>query len=453
MTHHKKHQHPSISLSCFAGSMQYTKTRTMKTKVTTCNVGGAQAVVSVARVFVCVIIQLISLVMATSLHESKPNHLLFPKIDHCIGAEVVSSRRLFRASTFLFRNTNHIQRNNRRVINNCQFHALMQQKDLFQIGSQNGAKTYETIYFLQSAYSTRSTFNPDYEGGEDGNRFAIGREDRRNRLYSELTKLGIDPTEIETHPDLFGTAALRTYNSFLLPKNEGAWAVAESPTRARAVANSISFLMREYKADHEKWLRNVDKNRAEHGNGIDGAMRLNDHVSNTTSPERNSCKHPITIILDNVRSAHNVGNILRLAETSQVDTVRLCGMTPRPPHPKVLKTAMGSAEYVSLGADDDGTTNLSTLRTVLDLKAKGVLIFGVETTKNATSLWNAPIPSDENIPVAYIFGNELIGVDVDVLRECDSIISIPTYGIKNSLNIANCVSVVLWETLRRWHGK
>lgn len=381
----------------------------MKTKVTTCNVVGAQAVVS-ARVFVCVIIQLISLVMATSLHEFEPHHLLCPKINHCRCAEVVSSRRLSRASTFLFRTINLIERNNRRSINNCQCNTLMQQKDLLQVRSQNGANTYGRRVFLQSAHSTRSTFNPDYEGGEDGNRFANGREDRRNRLFAELTKLGIDPTKIETHPDQFGTAALRTYNSFLLPKSEGAWAVAESPTRARAVANSISFLMREYRADHEKWLRNVDKNRAENRNGIDGTMRSNDHVSITTSSERNSCKHPITIILDNVRSAHNVGNILRLAETSQVDSVRLCGMTPRPPHPKVLKTAMGSAEYVSLGADDDETTTLSTLQTVLDLKAKGVLIFGVETTENATSLWDAPIPSDENIPVAYVFGNELIGV-------------------------------------------
>ena len=150
------------------------------------------------------------------------------------------------------------------------------------------------------------------------------------------------------------------------------------------------------------------------------------------------------------------------------------GMTPRPPHPKILKTAMGSAELVSLGEDD----HISTLQTVLSLKSRGIKVYGIETTDNSTTLWDAPIPNEN---VAYVFGNELIGVgkltkfcvhsfqmsirkvtvgfsicntkDVEVLRECDNILSLPTYGIKNSLNIANCASIVLWETLRRWRTK
>ena len=80
------------------------------------------------------------------------------------------------------------------------------------------------------------------------------------------------------------------------------------------------------------------------------------------------------------------------------------GMTPRPPHPKVLKTAMGSAELVSLGEDED---QISTLQTVLALKARGINVFGVEATENSTTLWDTTIP-DEN--VAFVFGNELIGV-------------------------------------------
>ena len=152
-------------------------------------------------------------------------------------------------------------------------------------------------------------------------------------------------------------------------------------------------------------------------------------------------------------------------------------MTPRPPHPKVLKTAMGSAELVSLGGDED---QLPTLETVLALKSRNVTVYGVETTDNATTLWDVIIPNEN---VAYVFGNELIGVgkllkamlrvvcdmlitsnskqtttinllsDIEVLRECDEIISLPTFGVKNSLNIANCVSVVLWDTLRRWRSK
>lgn len=165
---------------------------------------------------------------------------------------------------------------------------------------------------------SRSTSNPDE--GVGGALFANGRDQRRVKLHIELSKLGINPHELENHQERFGTAAIRTYNSFLLPKSVGALAVAESPTRPRVVANNISFLVREFNADQERRLRNVDQTRRM-GNKV-GATSEND-------------KHPITIILDNIRSAHNVGNILRLAEAAQIDSVRLCGMTPRPPHPKV----------------------------------------------------------------------------------------------------------------------
>jgi hypothetical protein len=176
-------------------------------------------------------------------------------------------------------------------------------------------------YFIEStsrplSESSRSTSNPDE--GLDRTVFAKGRGQRREKLHAELSKLGIDPTEIESHPEQFGTAAIRTYNSFLLPKSPGALAVAESPTRPSVVANNISFLQREHNADQERWLINVDRNRS------DGVTHQSDNY-----------RHPITIILDNIRSARNVGNILRLAEAARVESVRLCGMTPRPPHPKV----------------------------------------------------------------------------------------------------------------------
>ena len=106
---------------------------------------------------------------------------------------------------------------------------------------------------------------------------------------------------------------------------------------------------------------------------------------------------------------------------------------------------MGAAEYVSLGDDGDAST---TLQTVLDLKSKGYKVFGVETTENAISLWDTSILDDDTESIAYVFGNELIGVDVQVLRECDGIICLPTYGIKNSLNVATCVGIIVWDTLR-----
>lgn len=299
--------------------------------------------------------------------------------------------------------------------------------------------------------TSRSTSNPDE--GFNRNEFVTGREKRRDRLHTELVKIGIDPNELESFPESFGTAAIRTYNSFLLPKSIGAMAVADSPTRSRVVANNISFLHREYRANQERWLINVDRNRR----GGD------DHQTNDVINDKQLCnsrsnnnKHPITIILDNVRSARNVGNIIRLAEAAQIESVHLCGMTPRPPHPKVLKTALGAAEYVSLGStnesndSDEQSIPTTTLQTVLTLKARNYKVLGVETTENATVYWdNAIQDNEDDRPIAYVFGNELIGVDVEVLQECEGIICLPTYGIKNSLNIATCAGIVVWDKLRQ----
>lgn len=182
-------------------------------------------------------------------------------------------------------------------------------------GNAEGARNFIEPTPRPLLGTSRSTSNPDE--GLDRTLFADGRGQRRGKLHDELSKVGIDPNEIESHPERFGTAAIRTYNSFLLPKSVGALAVAESSTRPRVVANNISFLQREHNADQERWLINVDRNRS------DGVK------------QRDKYNHPITIILDNIRSARNVGNILRLAEAAQVESVRLCGMTPRPPHPKV----------------------------------------------------------------------------------------------------------------------
>ena len=116
---------------------------------------------------------------------------------------------------------------------------------------------------------------------------------------------------------------------------------------------------------------------------------------------------------------------------------------------------MGAAEYVSLGDDEDAASSFSTLQTVIDLKAKGYKVLGVETTENATPLWDTlilPDDDDDARSIAFVFGNELIGVDVQVLRECDEIVCLPTYGMKNSLNIATCVGIVVWDTLRILKG-
>ena len=262
--------------------------------------------------------------------------------------------------------------------------------------------------------STRSTATEEEE------RFAVGATARASRLAGELESRGFgELDELLTDPAFRGSAALRTYNSFVYPKSEGAWANAEKPQRAATIAQQICFFVREQRASTAEWLRNHDR-------------ALTSAASLPT--------HPLHLVLDNVRSAANVGNILRAAEAARVVQVFHCGITPVPPDPKVLKTAMGAADYVR--HEHSG----STLAVVRELQAAGIAVWACETSSRSADLQNASLPQ----PLALVLGNELIGVDTHVLEAVDGIVEIPCFGVKNSLNVATAASVVMWEALRQW---
>mmetsp|Transcript_3049 Transcript_3049/g.8838 ORF Transcript_3049/g.8838 Transcript_3049/m.8838 type:complete len:352 (-) Transcript_3049:232-1287(-) len=266
-------------------------------------------------------------------------------------------------------------------------------------------------------YRSRSTAQPDAEA-----EFAVGSAVRQERLDEALKDLGFDACALTDDPAFRGSAALRMYSSFILPKSEGAFATAELPQRASVIANSIAFKAREMRSHQEDWLRNHDKSLAE-------------------ADKDQKQRFPLTIVLDNLRSAHNVGNILRLAEAARITNVILCGITPAPPNPKILKTALGAADYVPF--EQAG----STLDVVRKLKKEGLAVWGIETTSQSTTIWKVDMPTSG---VAVILGNELVGVDAKVLKECDELICLPTHGVKNSLNVATCASVVVYEALRQW---
>ena len=267
-------------------------------------------------------------------------------------------------------------------------------------------------------YRSRSTAQPDADS-----EFAIGSAARQERLDNALTDLGFDPSSLTDDPQFRGSAALRMYNSFVLPKSKGAFATAELPQRASVIANSIAFKARELRSHQEDWLRNHDKSLAE--------------VDKDQMP-----RYPLTVVLDNIRSAHNVGNILRLAEAARITKVVLCGITPAPPNPSILKTALGAEAFVPF--EQAG----STLEAVKKLKEEGSAVWGIETTSKSKTIWKVDMPRESG--VAVIFGNELCGVDAQVLKECDELICLPTHGVKNSLNVATCASVVVYEALRQW---
>ncbi|HBM15520.1 MAG TPA: RNA methyltransferase [Lentisphaeria bacterium] len=148
----------------------------------------------------------------------------------------------------------------------------------------------------------------------------------------------------------------------------------------------------------------------------------------------------ISIILDRLRSAHNTGNIFRLADAVGAYEVIACGYTPCPPHPKLTKTAMGSEKYVKCRHFE------SSLEAVRVLRNENYrMILAVETGENSVCAWQ----KDYLFPLALIFGNEALGVDKDTVSECDGIIGLPMLGKKISINVGNCAAAVLYSVLAR----
>jgi 23S rRNA (guanosine2251-2'-O)-methyltransferase len=151
-------------------------------------------------------------------------------------------------------------------------------------------------------------------------------------------------------------------------------------------------------------------------------------------------KHPLTVVLDNLRSAFNVGSIYRIADTARLEAVVTCGYTAHPPHLKLDKTALGALDYV-------GTEHHADALTAVDaLHQRSIPVWGVETTSASKLYTSVSFPQ----PVALVVGNEALGVTPEVLARCDELIEIPMFGFKNSLNVAAATAVVVFEALRQW---
>lgn len=150
-------------------------------------------------------------------------------------------------------------------------------------------------------------------------------------------------------------------------------------------------------------------------------------------------KKPIVVVMDNIRSMHNVGSVFRTSDAFLVGGICLGGFTPQPPHRDIHKTALGATESV------DWWYYEQTIQAVLDLKSKGFKVYAIEQTQGSISLEKFK-KSDQ--PMAFVFGNEVEGVSNEVLQACDGAIEIPQYGMKHSLNISVAAAIVLWEMVR-----
>jgi tRNA G18 (ribose-2'-O)-methylase SpoU len=152
---------------------------------------------------------------------------------------------------------------------------------------------------------------------------------------------------------------------------------------------------------------------------------------------RNSEKSLFVIVLDNVRSHNNVGSVFRTADAFLTKKIYLCGITAKPPHRDIQKTALGATESV------DWSYHESTIDIVRELKAEGYKIIGIEQTEGSVGLQN--IKTEKGQKYALIFGHEVNGVDQKVIDLCDLCVEIPQFGTKHSFNIAVSAGIVLWE--------
>ncbi len=151
---------------------------------------------------------------------------------------------------------------------------------------------------------------------------------------------------------------------------------------------------------------------------------------------KQTTKTPLVVVLDNVRSLHNIGSVFRTADAFLIESVFLCGITAKPPHREIQKTALGSTESV------DWKYFETTTEAIHSLAESGYQIVGVEQTSDS-------IPMHDFHPkqkTALVFGNEVEGIDDAVLAFCDRCIEIPQHGTKHSLNISVCAGIVLHDS-------
>jgi len=148
-------------------------------------------------------------------------------------------------------------------------------------------------------------------------------------------------------------------------------------------------------------------------------------------------KVPLVIVLDNIRSLHNVGSVFRTCDAFRVSEIILCGLTNTPPHPEIHKTALGAEYSVQWRYESE------TINAVNQLKAAGYTVYAVEQAHDSLSL--PDVLPDNQQKYALVLGHEVKGVDQVVVDGCDGCVEIPQFGTKHSLNVSVATGIVIWH--------
>lgn len=166
-----------------------------------------------------------------------------------------------------------------------------------------------------------------------------------------------------------------------------------------------------------------------------------DELNRKTVDEfKEASKFPVVVILENIRSAYNVGSVFRTADAFLLESIIITGYTAVPPHKEIKKTALGAEESV------DWQYFKTSSEAIEKLRDKGYKVYAVEQVDDSISL--ETIGGDPTEKRAFIFGNEVSGVEQEIVALCDGCIEIPQFGMKHSLNISVAAGIVLWEVVR-----
>jgi len=157
----------------------------------------------------------------------------------------------------------------------------------------------------------------------------------------------------------------------------------------------------------------------------------------TVNEFKEATKTPLIIILDNIRSLNNIGSVFRTADAFLIEKIYLCGITATPPHRDIQKTALGATDSVAWEYVED------TLELIKDLQQQGTKIGAIEQAEGSIDLHQ--FTPKVNTRYAVVFGNEVKGVQQEVVSACDTVIEIPQFGTKHSLNISVSAGVVVWD--------
>lgn len=153
-------------------------------------------------------------------------------------------------------------------------------------------------------------------------------------------------------------------------------------------------------------------------------------------------KLPLVMVLDNIRSLHNVGSVLRTADAFRIESVYMCGITATPPSAEIHKTALGAEDSVCWRYYAD------TLEAVRELQAEGYVVLAVEQVEGSLKL--GQFSFDPTRKYALVMGNEVKGVRQDVVDQADQALEIPQYGTKHSMNVSVTAGIVMWEVDRQF---